>query len=91
MPSWGWPQLTCWVVGLVWCVTVEGGVVSGVWGGTRGMVIFPIWMVGGGMCGERVLTIGTLWLGTCVADGKEGRPNKLGVCKCGSLGLDKLL
>ena len=48
--SWGWPQLTCWVVGLVWCVSVEGGVAGGVLGGTREMVVFPIWMVGGGVC-----------------------------------------
>ena len=47
MLSLGWPQLTCWVVGLVWCVSVEGGVAGGVWGGTRGMVVFPILMVGG--------------------------------------------
>ena len=83
MPSWGWPQLTCWVVGLVWCVSVEGGVVGGVWGGTRGMVVFPIWMVGGGVCVEREFIAGALRLGMRVASGNEGRPNKIGVWKCG--------
>ena len=91
MPSWGWHQRTCWVVGLVWCVSVEGGVAGGVWGGTRGMVIFPIWMIGGGVYVERVLNVGALRLGTRVAHCKEGRPNKLGVWKCGGLGLDKVL
>ena len=72
MPSWGWPQLTCWVVGLVWCVSVEGGVMGWVWGGTRGMVVFPIWMVGGGVCVEREFIVGALRLGTRVDGGKEG-------------------
>ena len=72
MPSWGWPQLTCWVVGLVLYVSVEGGVTSGVWGESRGMVVFPIWMVGGGVCGERQFIVGALRLGMHVGSGKEG-------------------
>ena len=40
---------------------------------------------------EREFIVGALRLGTCVVDGKEGRPNKLGVWKCGGMGLDKLL
>ena len=59
--------------------------------GTRGMDIFPVWMVAGGVCVESVLTTGALRLGTCVARSREGRPNKLVVCKCRDLGLDKLL
>ena len=51
---------------------MEGGVAGGVWGGTRGMVVFPIWMVGGGVCVEKVLTISALRLGTRVTGGKEG-------------------
>ena len=64
---------------------------GGVWDGTRGMDVVPIWIVGGGVCVESVLIVGAMILGTRVAEGKEGRPNKLDVCKCGGLGLDKLL
>ena len=72
-------------------MSVEGGVVGEDCGGTRGMVLFPIWIVGGGVCVESVLIIGAVRLGTCVAASKEGRPNKLGVWKCGGLVLDKML
>ena len=58
-------------MGLVLCVSVEGGVVGGVWGGKRGMVIFPIWMVGG-VCVERVLITSAMRLGMRVVEGKEG-------------------
>ena len=43
------------------------------------------------MCVEREFIVVSLRLGMRVAGGKEGRPNKLGVWKCGGLGLDKLL
>ena len=72
MPSWGWTHLNCWIVGHGWWVSVEGGVSGGVWGGKRGMVVFQFWMVGGGVCVERVLTASVLRLGTCVVGDKEG-------------------
>lgn len=64
---------------------------GGVWGGTKGVVVFPIWIVGGGVCVERAFIFGALRLGLRVAGGREGKPNKLGVWKCGGMGLDKLL
>lgn len=51
---------------------MEGGVVGGVWDGKRGMAIFQIWMVGGGVCVERVLIAGAMILGTRVVEVKEG-------------------
>ena len=58
---------------------MEGGVAYGVWDGRSGMVLVPIWMVRGQVCVERVLIAGTVTLGKHVVEGKEGRPNKLGV------------
>lgn len=72
-------------------MSVEGGVVGGVWGGTRGVVVVPICIVGGGLCVESVLISGAMRLGMHVTGGKEGRTNKLGVWKCGGLGLEKRL
>jgi hypothetical protein len=57
-------------VGLVWCVIVESGFVGGVWGGTMRMDVFPIWMVGGGVCVEREFIVSALRLGMHVASGK---------------------
>ena len=57
----------------------EGGVVGGFWGGKRGMVLVPIWIVGGGVCVESVLIASAMRLGTSMAKGKEGRPNRLGM------------
>ena len=53
-------------------VSVDGGVVGGVWGGTSMMAIFPIWMVGGGVFVEREFIDSALILGTCVVGGKGG-------------------
>ena len=59
-------------MGLVWLVSVDGGVVGGVWGGTKGVVVFPIWIVGGGVYVGISFIADALRLGTCVAGGKEG-------------------
>ena len=53
-------------------MSVEGGVAGGVWDGTRGVDVVPIWIVGGGVCVESVLIVGALRLGTLVAGAKEG-------------------